>query len=475
MSCAPIQQEDQDTGKYSHENLTLEVLVRSGKSWSGHEANCCFLNTGQGRFSDISSTSGFDFLDDGRAIATSDWDFDGDLDIWLTNRTGPTVRFLRNQMPKTNHFVSFQLNGDGSHTNRDAIGARVEVVCAGDGDYKRIKTLRAGSGYLSQSTKLLSFGLGEAQQIEQVHVSWPGGETELFQGVAVDAFFILRQGTGQGERWTPPQSKRLVKQLEKVDNQSHDSSRTFLAVPHPVPTIAYRDLTGKLKTDIAATRPVLLTLWATWCGACVKELREIAQQEERLRAAGIEVIALNVDSVSQHKGATDQQVKDLLKKIDFPFTSGFADQAVLERLDHVYTGIFDTSEQLTLPGSFLIGPGPMGIACAFYRGQVDLEQLLADVRNVSADPQIRREVAVPFPGKWFSDPTTGDLTEFAAGFRNKGFLSDTETLYRLILSMNPNHAQTHQLLGEVLTELGRDDEGNHHLQQAKEITLQRGG
>ena len=64
-------------------------LLREGHSFSGHERNCVFLNDSGNRFSDISAVSGLDFPDDGRGVSVTDWDHDGDLDVWLANRTGP--------------------------------------------------------------------------------------------------------------------------------------------------------------------------------------------------------------------------------------------------------------------------------------------------------------------------------------------------------------------------------------------------
>ena len=95
--------------------------MREGRSWSGHERNNCFANLGQGSFADVSFVSGLDFADDGRAVAVVDWDGDGDLDLWLRNRTGPQLRLLRNDHPGTGHFLALRL--EGTDSNRDAIGA----------------------------------------------------------------------------------------------------------------------------------------------------------------------------------------------------------------------------------------------------------------------------------------------------------------------------------------------------------------
>ena len=59
----------------------LSRMIEQGRSFSGKEKNCVYLNTGNnGLFTDVSFSSGLDFSDDGRSVATVDWDHDGDLD-----------------------------------------------------------------------------------------------------------------------------------------------------------------------------------------------------------------------------------------------------------------------------------------------------------------------------------------------------------------------------------------------------------
>ena len=122
--------------------------MNRGGSLSGRERHCVFLNMGATsggapQFANQSAGSGLDLSDDGRAIALSDWDGDGDVDMWISNRNAPRLRFMRNDSPAENHFVSLQLIANGTTTNRDAIGARVEVVTS---EGRSIKTLRAGEG-----------------------------------------------------------------------------------------------------------------------------------------------------------------------------------------------------------------------------------------------------------------------------------------------------------------------------------------
>ena len=108
----------------------LVRMLSEGRSWSGKERHCAFLNTGSttaanGRFASIASVSGIDFPDDGRGLAVVDWDHDGDLDLWLSNRSAPRIRFLRNKSTGANQSLMLHLVGNGTTTNRDAIGARV--------------------------------------------------------------------------------------------------------------------------------------------------------------------------------------------------------------------------------------------------------------------------------------------------------------------------------------------------------------
>ena len=112
-------------GPYRKSILQVDALIESGFSLSGHERNCVFLGVGDGRFATASAVSGFDFYDDARAVVPTDWDGDGDLDVWVANRTAPMVRLLRNDRAAPAggaDWVAVRLQG--TTVNRDAVGAR---------------------------------------------------------------------------------------------------------------------------------------------------------------------------------------------------------------------------------------------------------------------------------------------------------------------------------------------------------------
>ncbi len=132
---------------------------------------------------------------------------------------------------------------EGTTCNRDAIGARITITTDGDVP-TQIETLRAGEGYLSQSSKWIHFGLGTARQIEQVTVHWPGGETEEFQGLHPGQRYVLRQGSGHAEPWLRESTATaLVAQPVKVDLVS-EQARIVLAGRVPMPALPYETPNG---------------------------------------------------------------------------------------------------------------------------------------------------------------------------------------------------------------------------------------
>ena len=80
-------------------------------------------------------------------------------------------------------------------TNRDAVGARVEVEAGG---MRQLREVVLGDGYGSQSPLRLHFGLGEAATVDALTVRWPrSGQVERFEQVAADRLLRLREGTGE--------------------------------------------------------------------------------------------------------------------------------------------------------------------------------------------------------------------------------------------------------------------------------------
>ena len=239
----------------------MHESIRQGSSFSGRERHCSFLNLRDGTFADISPVSGLDFPDDGRAIARVDWDHDGDLDFWIVNRSGPQVRFLRNEVPQENNFLVIRL--EGRTCNRDAIGARVELHLKGEAT-PLIRTVSAGDGFLAQSSKSLHFGLGDATEIDRVVVRWPGGNEEEFSGLQANGHYDLEQSSGRAIA-RPTRPSLSLRSSRLAEPRTSEQSRVLSTSQLPLPRLEYRTFEGRRRTVVnsshgGVSRPVLLNL-----------------------------------------------------------------------------------------------------------------------------------------------------------------------------------------------------------------------
>ncbi len=169
--------------------------------------------------------SGLDFAEDSRAFAVTDLDGDGNPDLLLKSRLGPQVRVLRNNCGAGRKSLAIRLCGVKS--NRDGIGARVEV----DG---KVKFLQAGSGYLSQHTKQLHFGLGDAGAAASVRVWWPSGLRQEFRDLPSGFLYRIEEGSAHFES-TPFHPRRETSSAAVPTENKSLFADTWLLEPVPLP------------------------------------------------------------------------------------------------------------------------------------------------------------------------------------------------------------------------------------------------
>ena len=114
-----------------------------------------------------------------RTSAIFDLDDDGDLDIVTGEfNDGPMV-LLSNLSEKRENLRFLKVALSGSRTNRDGLGSRVRLHAAG----RMLTNMYDGqSGYLSQSSYPLYFGLGDAAEVDSVEVHWLSGQRQVVRG-----------------------------------------------------------------------------------------------------------------------------------------------------------------------------------------------------------------------------------------------------------------------------------------------------
>ena len=476
-------------------------MISEGRSWSGKERHCAFLNTGSdpaagGRFASVASVSGIDFPDDGRGLAVVDWDHDGDLDLWLSNRSAPRIRLLRNNGTGANRALMLRLVGNGTTTNRDAIGARVEVTVREKGEERGekeeeggadagsnrasrlplVKTLRAGEGFVSQSSKWVHIGLGTAEGIEMVTVRWPGGAAETFTGLKPGGRYTLVQGSGESSLHAPRTEILNIAAGQQQRLPVTDQATIRLAQPMQLPDWKWAGYGGPdAAVATAQGKPVLINVWASWCPNCVGELKDLAKRQSELEDAGIEVVAVCTNGLGENTTDMKQAVK-LLYSIDFPFCATRLDPKLYELLKAVQQSFIPFAGPLPLPCSFLLdGKGRLA---AIYRGPVSVDDLIRDAQFPEEDWRKQFEWSAILPGSALEIPSDSDPARsaavnhhFAVGklLQVAGYSSTAVEHYRRILEMSRGTHAVHNNLGAIYLTFDRVDEAVEHFRTAIEL------
>lgn len=359
-------------------------ILNSGHSFSGHERNRCFLNTGSLPFANASAVTGLDYADDGRGLVLTDWDLDGDLDVWTTNRNAPRARFLRNDGRYQSHFLSILLRGETCHN--DAVGARLELYLAGEPGKRLVRTLHAGEGFLSQASKWVHFGLGEHDCIDRLVVRWPGGTPEVFSNLKADSWYRVVEHSGQAMTWTPRLEPSRVVPVQFVSRSRPKTGR--LRKPEPLPPNAdFVDLQGRTQQLYGTDqKPLLISLWASWCPNCRAEMQEWVRHEQDLRSSGLRILALNVDGLLGDESFDAAEVRNCLNDLGFRHMSGRATPDLLDQLVAIKraAGIAD-AERISLPTNFLIDQ--TGSVRTVYEGRTSLARIMDDVQWLLTKPE----------------------------------------------------------------------------------------
>ncbi len=120
----------------------------------------------------------------GRGAAYADIDSDGDLDIALTEVDGP-ARLLRNDLANDNNWVRLHLVDSAP-----VFGAMVRLSA---GEREQLKFIQPSRSYLSQAEAVVTFGLGSADRIDALEITWPDGVVETLPPPPLDMLTTIRR------------------------------------------------------------------------------------------------------------------------------------------------------------------------------------------------------------------------------------------------------------------------------------------
>jgi hypothetical protein len=153
--------------------------------------NRFWLNDGSGGFTDVSAACGVQNPAN-RAFgsALSDFDRDGDVDLFVINGGSDTMSLLRNNSINTNHWLGIKLVATTS--NRSAIGTLLKAKV---GSLQMMRQVLGGTSAHSQDSLFPHFGLGSATSMDSLDVFWPSGIVTHLSNVPADQYITVTEGS----------------------------------------------------------------------------------------------------------------------------------------------------------------------------------------------------------------------------------------------------------------------------------------
>jgi Flp pilus assembly protein TadD/peroxiredoxin len=438
----------------------INELIRTDSTWNGYERNVLYANNRNSTFSDLSGISGLDVLDDSRSFALADLDHDGRLEVILKNRNAPQLRILHNAIKNIGLSISFRLRGQKS--NRDAIGVAVTVE---SGSLRQTKYLQAGSGFLSQHSKELFFGLGDTSATLRATVRWPSGHSQNFENLLPNHRFEITEGVDivQSKPFNPSHPPIPNPTISVKTDTSPSSIETWLIEPLPASNFLLPDLSGK-NLDLHALRgkPSVLIFWSAAAPESIDQLRLLQKNLSSLSVTGLQIIAINADDPSDA-----QKVRSLVASENFTFPVLLATPELLGVYNIIYRYLFDRRRDLALPTSFLLDKD--AVIVKLYQGSANPSQFLKDAQSLSLTPAARASKSLPFPGVLHQGAFQRNEFTYGVAFFQHGYLEQAAASFEQVIRSNPENPEAFYNLGTLFLRRNALPDARKNLEQAVKL------
>ncbi len=429
----------------------INELIRAGYSWSGFERNIFYANNRDGTFSDISGALGLDFQEDSRAFSLVDFDGDGRQEILLKNRNAPQLRLMRNTIGDLPPSIAFRLRGTKS--NRDAIGATVSVqTTAGS----QTKLLQTGSGFLSQHSKEVFFGLGEAKGNLSATIRWPSGFIQELKDLPPDHRVWVTEGLepARAEPFKPRKLETIVS-VPLANESIPDAAETWLLVPLLAPGFSLPDSSGKLWTLSAFRgKPVLLCFLNSASPRFAQDLESFDRIQEKGSHNSLQVVVVGIDEQPPRESRS-------------AFLTLRASDDVTAIYNLLFRYLFDRHRDLPLPTLFLIDE--QGHIVKIYQGSVDPANIESDLRNIPRTEAERLARALPFPGVSKTFEFGRNYLSLGSIFFQRGYLECAEDFFQSALTDDPSSAEAFYGVGSVYLRRQKNSQARECFERAANL------
>ena len=436
----------------------VNEFLRSDYTWSGYQRNNLYLNNGDGSFTEAGAVLGLNLLDDSRSFALTDLDQDGRVEIVVKSRTSPQVRILKNRMSPLPPSIRFALQG--SRSNRDAIGAVVELTTTKG---RQRRTVAAGAGFLAQHSKVLSFGLeqhGQHNKAEAITaiVHWPSGAKQQFGNLPADHTIKIVEGTAAFKAlpFRPSPAYATIDKPVLPDDLSAPVE-TWLVDPILAPQFSLPDHGGiPRRLADAQGKPLALVFFRAECAQSRRQLQALHAAWPQWQRQGLGLLALCVDAGASE---TADEV------YGFPVLS--ADAATSAVYSIFYRYLFERRRDMPLPAMFLVDA--LGNAIKVYSGFGDPAQVLHDSLNSPSTPEARYRRATPFEGQYFGGPLHHNYFTYGVAYFRYGYLDQALASFQQAIVRDPAFAGAYYNAGLIYIQKKQTAEAKANLKKAVEL------
>ena len=179
----------------------LDLFVANG-TYARDMRNFLYLNDGLGSFSRDLRGEFAEHADTSAGAAWADIDHDGDLDLFVANwgSSDQANRLYRNTTSETTgrNWVTFNLRSSSRNTH--GWGAKVKAKATIRGNRHWLTRWNIPTtGYGSQNSLLVHFGVDDATLVDSLVITWPSGHEDIHTDIPVRRVWTVFEGANLSE------------------------------------------------------------------------------------------------------------------------------------------------------------------------------------------------------------------------------------------------------------------------------------